>query len=269
MNVQALNTFLTVIELGNLNKAAERLNVTQSTVSARLDALEESLGQVLLVRSRRGAQMTKAGFALQRHAEVIVETWERARRAVEVPAGFKATFSLSCEHDLWEGQAETWTRQVADRHPELAIEIWPGAVAEIHTWMRSGLIDAAITRDPIAEDGISTRLLKAEEIIFVRSKRASPDVMEIAVDHGPDFRRRLVDESVVSALTFGAGGSRWALDHILRETAAGYLARGLVAPLLESGELVHVTTKPVYEAKRHFCWRTASAERHPWLEDTF
>ena len=47
MNISALKTFLTVVDLGNLNKAAERLNVTQSTVTARLDSLEEALGQRL------------------------------------------------------------------------------------------------------------------------------------------------------------------------------------------------------------------------------
>jgi DNA-binding transcriptional LysR family regulator len=77
MNLAALETFLAVVDAGNLNKAAERLNVTQSTVTARLDALDEALGQKLLVRSRKGAQLTKAGFAFQRHAELIVRTWEQ------------------------------------------------------------------------------------------------------------------------------------------------------------------------------------------------
>ena len=52
MNIAAIQTFLAVVETGNLNKAAERLNVTQSTITARLDALEASLGAALLVRNR-------------------------------------------------------------------------------------------------------------------------------------------------------------------------------------------------------------------------
>ena len=70
MNIAALQTFLAVVQIGNLNKAAEQLNVTQSTVTTRLDTLEETLGQRLLVRSRRGAELTKAGFVFLRHAEV-------------------------------------------------------------------------------------------------------------------------------------------------------------------------------------------------------
>jgi DNA-binding transcriptional LysR family regulator len=89
MNLAALETFLAVVDAGNLNKAAERLNVTQSTVTARLDALDDALddalGQKLLVRSRKGAQLTKAGFAFQRHAELIVRTWEQGQKAVGLP----------------------------------------------------------------------------------------------------------------------------------------------------------------------------------------
>ena len=77
MNLIAVKTFLAVVQTGNLNKAAELVNVTQSTVTARLDALDSELGQALLVRSRKGAQLTKAGFAFQRHAEVLVRTWEQ------------------------------------------------------------------------------------------------------------------------------------------------------------------------------------------------
>ena len=113
MNLSALKTFLTVVALGNLNKAAERLNVTQSTVTARLDTLEEALGQRLLVRSRRGAALTKAGFAFQRHAELAVQSWEQALKAVGLPKGFSGIFSFACQGDLWDGAGAAWLEATA------------------------------------------------------------------------------------------------------------------------------------------------------------
>ena len=53
MNIATLQTFLAVVQTGHLNKAAAQLHVTQSTVTTRLDVLEQTLGQKLLVRSRR------------------------------------------------------------------------------------------------------------------------------------------------------------------------------------------------------------------------
>ena len=49
MNITAIQAFLTVVRSGNLNRAAEQLNVTQSAVTTRLDTLEQALGAKLLV----------------------------------------------------------------------------------------------------------------------------------------------------------------------------------------------------------------------------
>lgn len=268
MNIVALKTFLTVVDLGNLNKAAERLNVTQSTVSARLDALENVLGQTLLLRSRRGAQMTKAGFALQRHAEVIVQAWDRGRRAVESPRGFEATFSVSCEHDLWEGNVATWIDEITASHPQVAVEVWPGVPSEIEGWLRSGLIDAAVTREAIAGDAILTQLFRRDDVIAVRAAGARSVESFVSVDHGPRMRRQTLDAGTVSSMTFGAGASRWALDHILRTGGAGYLPRSMVRSHLQTGELVEVSDAPSYDTECHLSWRSSSLDVHPWLSDS-
>ena len=267
MNITTLKTFLTVVELKNLNKAARRLNVTQSTVSARIDALEHSLGQKLLVRSRRCTQMPKAGFALQRHAENTVQAWEAARRAVEFPGGFESSVSISCEHDLWEGNAESWLRAVAEANPLLAIEVWPGARIEIEAWLGSGLIDAAITREPIAGEGIATRLFAQDALVHLRSAKADSKLEYITVDHGPGLRRQIAVDNKPARLTYGAGGSRWALDQIQQGRVSGYLPEKMVTTELERGSLIRVPDSPTYRLDSHLSWRRASAEDHPWLTE--
>jgi DNA-binding transcriptional LysR family regulator len=47
MNLSIIETFLAIAESGQLNRAATRLHVTQSTVTTRLNGLESELGQVL------------------------------------------------------------------------------------------------------------------------------------------------------------------------------------------------------------------------------
>ena len=267
MNITTLKTFLAVVALKNLNKAAERLNVTQSTVSARLDALEQTLGQRLLVRSRRGAQMTKAGFAFQRHAENTVQAWERGRRAVELPTEYQASVSISCEHDLWEGNVARWLSRVSSDNPMLAIEVWPGARVETEAWLSSGLIDAAVTREPIAGEAIATRLFARDELVQVQASPGSNPPEFLTVDHGPDFRRKFTEKSGGSRFTFGTGGSRWALDHILNGDYSGYLPKKMISARLESGQLVETPGSPSFWLDSHLSWRMASAELHPWLTE--
>ena len=50
MNLSTIETFLAIAECGQLNRAAKRLHVTQSTVTTRLNSLESELGQTLFQR---------------------------------------------------------------------------------------------------------------------------------------------------------------------------------------------------------------------------
>ena len=61
MNLTSLQTFLAILETGSLVRAADKLNVTQSTVTARLKTLEEELGQVLINRQKSGATLRRPG----------------------------------------------------------------------------------------------------------------------------------------------------------------------------------------------------------------
>jgi DNA-binding transcriptional LysR family regulator len=142
LNLTFLQTFLAVLDTGNLNKAAERLHVTQSTVTARLDALEEALGCQLLLRSRRGTRMTRAGFELRPHAELLVNGWAQARKAINLPEGYSGLFSFACEFDLWHDAGKAWLYAAREANPGVAYEARPGRRAEIAAWLGTGITDA-------------------------------------------------------------------------------------------------------------------------------
>ena len=94
MHLVALKTLLAIIETGSLIKAAERLNVTQSTVTARLQSLESSLGQKLVQRNKNGASLTASGLKLKRYAEVILELWRQAEAETALPPDMAAIYHM-------------------------------------------------------------------------------------------------------------------------------------------------------------------------------
>ncbi len=76
MNIDQIKTFLEVAATGNFNRAAENLNITQSTVSARIRVLEEQLGRPLFARGHAGARLTPAGQRLRRYALNMQRLWQ-------------------------------------------------------------------------------------------------------------------------------------------------------------------------------------------------
>ena len=64
MKTQQLQNFVEVIDSGSINKAAKKLYMTQPNVSRSIHSLEEEMGQVLLIRTNKGIQLTPAGQSL-------------------------------------------------------------------------------------------------------------------------------------------------------------------------------------------------------------
>src|SRR5690554_6535380 len=97
MDINLARTFLEIVMSGSFLRAAERLHVTQTAVSARVRALEDHLGRKLFVRNRSGASLTAAGVQFLRHAQTLVQVWERARHDVAIPADRRAVATVGCE----------------------------------------------------------------------------------------------------------------------------------------------------------------------------
>jgi DNA-binding transcriptional LysR family regulator len=75
-----LECFLAVARLGNVSRAAEEMFLTQPTLTARLKALEEEVGDQLFVRTSRGMRLTEAGREFVPYAERCVGSFEEGRR---------------------------------------------------------------------------------------------------------------------------------------------------------------------------------------------
>lgn len=271
MNLTFLQTFLTVLETGNLNKAAERLHVTQSTVTARLDALEDALDCQLLVRSRRGTRMTRAGFELRPHAELMVNGWMQARKAINLPEGYSGLFSFACEFDLWHDAGKTWLYAVRQDNPGIAYEARPGRRAEIAAWLGTGITDAAMTHEPISAPGVASRACMHEEIVHVSSQPRTGsdwDPNYVYVDLGTDFRRQhalAFPHAKTASITFSV--SSWALEHILAYGGSAYLPEQMVAPYLRDQSLRRVADAPTFKRTLYLVWREVGELLFPWLVD--
>ena len=85
MDIELARTFLEVVSTGSFIRASARLNVAQTTVSARIRLLEQQLGRPLFVRNKSGASLTPAGEQFLRHAPALVQLWQRTRYQVAVP----------------------------------------------------------------------------------------------------------------------------------------------------------------------------------------
>ena len=122
-SLRDLHAFLEVCACQNLSRAAERLGVTQPSLSVAMQRLERLLGATLLQRSKAGVSLTAAGTRLRTHAQSLCEAWARTQDRVlaaqhEVAGGFV----LGC-HTAVAGYALGFLTTFLRQHPRLHLTL--------------------------------------------------------------------------------------------------------------------------------------------------
>ena len=269
MNLEALRTFLEVVDTGSLVAASRRLHVTPSTVTARITALEEEVGQKLVHRHKSGAELTSPGFKLKRYAEVMVQLWRQACYEVSLPKGFAGICNVGIEFDLWRGIGEAFLDYVRANCPEIAVAAWPGEQVQLGRWLNMGLIDIAYCYAPQAGENFVSRVLLDDELILVSSQPAASmlDEAYVYVDHGDEFRRQhaaAFPGDTTSGITIAS--SEWALDHLLRNGGSGYLPTRHAAALLQARRLHAVCDAPKFKRRVYLVESAHTVQKWTWYE---
>jgi DNA-binding transcriptional LysR family regulator len=270
MELDELTTFLEITELGSLAAAAARLHVTPSTVTARLNTLEQKLGCRLLHRNRSGAQLTSAGFKLQRYAELMTQLWHQAQHELSMPPGVVGICNIGVAFDLWSDVASRFINHIRQHSARVATATWPGDDRALQRWLDSGLIDIAFCYAARAGDGFSSRLLFEDPLIMVSARadqNAQLDDSYIYIDHGEEFRRQHAHAYVgapPSLVTIAA--SEWALEYLQSWGAKGYLPTRMATPALEGGRLHRVHGAVTFTRSVYLVESTRSVHQWDWYE---
>jgi DNA-binding transcriptional LysR family regulator len=149
VELRQLGHFLAVVEEGSFTRAAARVYMVQSSLSASLLALERELGTELFVRGHRGARLTDAGRALLGPARAALREADRARDVVAEVRGLLrgsvrvATVPLPVELDV----GQTISRFRAE-HPGVNLHVIPTGTQEAVHLVAEGEVDFAIAPLP-------------------------------------------------------------------------------------------------------------------------
>ncbi len=87
MDIRQLKTFIEVSKLGSFSKAAEKLFLTQPTVTNHVQSIEKELDAVLLNRMSKGVTTTEAGDIVYRHSIDIINLYDSMKYQIEEHKG--------------------------------------------------------------------------------------------------------------------------------------------------------------------------------------
>lgn len=160
MELQQLRGFYAVAREGSFTGAARHLFITQPAVSQQVKALEEELGQMLVVRGRRGVRLTTAGEALYVRATTILAELDAARNELDafgqVVRGrvTLATSDTNCTYVLPDV-----LRRFRAAFPEVEVDIRNKMSSEVQQLILADEVDFGLVTLPVQARGLRTEAL--------------------------------------------------------------------------------------------------------------
>lgn len=145
LDLRAVETLREVAAHGSFSAAAEALNYTQPAISRRVALLEREVGQPLLIRSRRGAYLTRAGEVVVAHAEAVrLRLVRMENELTELAGGTKLTARIGAFPSAFVGLVPALLRRVHERLPAAELTLVRCGHDEAIAGVRRAEIDIAI-----------------------------------------------------------------------------------------------------------------------------
>ncbi len=245
MDIDLARTFLEIVRTGSFMAAADRLHITQTTVTARVQNLEGQLGCRLFVRNRSGATLTDHGERFASHASQLVQTWEAARRELPLPQGAESMLTLGAEISLWNPLLLNWLSALRDVLPGVALRIEVGEPRSLHERLEQGVLDAVLVHQPDYWPGMQVEQLLEEKLILVRTPHTAEPY--VYVDWGAHFRQQhdaALPEKARAGLTMDLGPL--AIQYLVANGGSGYFRTRVAQPYLENGTLMREPDAPEF-----------------------
>ncbi len=270
MKLSALQTFLTIIETGSLSRASEKLNVTQSTITARLQALEDDLGHTLLHRHRSGVSITASGLRLKRYAEAMSDLWRQARQEIALPDNVRLICNFGVHHSLWTGLGDILFANICKLRPDIAVSLWAGNSAQISNWLDSGLVDIGLSHAADVKSNQSVIELAPDRLVLVSPDPNTPlefDPGYIFIESGTDFgRQHATAYAHAGVANISFNNPIWGLHYLLQNGGSAYLPYRLVKQHLDENSLYILATAPEFTRRVYFARKEDRSSNWQWLD---
>lgn len=175
MTLQQLTYLVTVAECGNITDAAERLFISQPSLSAAIHKLEKEMNVTAFVRSNKGITVTREGEELLSFARMLLE--QASLMEEHFGAGKKRVprFSLSCQHYSFAINAfvDLVKKYDADKYTFIIRETQTGEIIED---VATGKSELGILYLSENNETVISKMLNKNELIFKELYTAQPHV---------------------------------------------------------------------------------------------
>ena len=147
MEAKEWQTFVTVVEEGNITKAAEKLFLSQPALSYRLKQVEDILGRPLLIRTNDGIALTAEGELYYDYCRRMIRSREELRQNIgRVTGKIQGTLKIAASINFADYELPHLLNNFTKQYPKIRIEVKTGYSSHVNKMFNSGEVMLAFAR---------------------------------------------------------------------------------------------------------------------------
>lgn len=151
LDPRLLRAFVAIADHGSFTIAAEKLHMTQSTISQQLGRLEDAVGRELIDRAARPVRPTASGERLLGYARRILTLQREAETLLADPAG-TSSIRIGVPEDIVTVEMAGILAGFAKRHREIRLDVTTGLSRDLARRYREGEFDVVVIKEPVPGD---------------------------------------------------------------------------------------------------------------------
>lgn len=166
-SMRQLRYFVALADSGQYRRAAEKIGISQPSLSLQISALEEVLRLRLVERRRGGIILTPGGREVLRHArEILSRTEDMTSLARSLQSGMSGTLRLGSTPTIGPYMLPGVVKYLHEAHPDLKLAARDGPPRDVVEDLLAGRHDVIVTQLPLAAADLSVRRLYREPLLL-------------------------------------------------------------------------------------------------------
>lgn len=167
-----LSFLIEISQTGNLSRAAERIGISQPALSQAVKRLEFAFGRPILIRSKSGVKLTKAGQKLILHARNILTEWEKIKTdAAKDEEEIRGRYTMGCHPSVAFYTLKYFAPHILGQHQNLELQFHHDLSRRICEQVISFQLDFGLVVNPAPHPDLVIREITKDQVSLYRGPK--------------------------------------------------------------------------------------------------
>ncbi|QTD41841.1 LysR family transcriptional regulator [Sporosarcina sp. Te-1] len=245
MDFEKIETFLMIAEKRNFTKAAEALHIAQSTITARINGLEQQVGQQLFIRTNKEVSLTRAGELFYPFAERMITLLKTSMERIQMDGRFQNRLAIAGPSSIWNYRLTENIMDFQKVNPEIALDLLAHTNENTIQKVIDGTIDIGIVYSKPNHPAVAYELLEQDVFVLAGKKPGSVITVDslnsshfLFIDWGAPFMNWFHEVTGPHFIpAFKINQTALVIQYLMKGDFFGFVPKSFVFPYFQRGEL--------------------------------